>query len=65
VKNVKSFYDNLQTLYSMHNYSPDRIWNCDESRAQAGKNKGGVVIAKTGARRVHSIVPTRGSGSSS
>jgi hypothetical protein len=55
--NVKSFYDNLQTLYSMHNYSPDRIWNCDESGAQARKNRGGVVIARTGAHRVHSIVP--------
>jgi hypothetical protein len=41
----------------MHNYSPDRIWNCDESGAQARKNGGGIVIARTGARRVHSIVP--------
>jgi hypothetical protein len=55
--NVKSFYDNLVTLYNLHNYSPDRIWNCDESWAQVGKNWGGVVIARTGARRVHSIVP--------
>jgi hypothetical protein len=55
--NVKSFYDNLQILYSTHNYSPDRIWNCDESGAQAGKNGGGIVIVRTGARRVHSIVP--------
>jgi hypothetical protein len=55
--NVRSFYENLQTLYSMHKYTPDRIWNCDESGAQAGKNGGGVVIARTGARRVHSVVP--------
>jgi hypothetical protein len=54
---VKSFYDNLKTLYGLHNYSPDRIWNYDESRAQVGKNGGGVVIVRTGARRVHSIVP--------
>jgi hypothetical protein len=55
--NVKSFYENLQTLYSLHKYTPDRIWNCDESGAQAGKNGGGVVIVRTRARRVHSVVP--------
>jgi hypothetical protein len=48
--NIKSFYDNLETLYSLHKYSPDRIWNCDESGTQAGKNGGGIVIARTGAR---------------
>lgn len=55
--NVSSFYNNLEALYAMHKYSPDRIWNCDESGAQAGRNGGGVIIARTGARRVHSIVP--------
>jgi hypothetical protein len=54
--NIKSFYDNLETLYSLHKYSPDRIWNCDESGTQAGKNGGGIVIARTGARHVYSIV---------
>jgi hypothetical protein len=55
--NVRSFYNNLEALYATNKYSPDRIWNCDESGAQAGKNGGGVIIARTGARRVHSIVP--------
>jgi hypothetical protein len=55
--NVKSFYENLQTLYTLYQYTPDRIWNCNESGAQMGKNGGGVVIARTGARRVHSVVP--------
>jgi hypothetical protein len=55
--NVKSFYENVQILYSLHKYTPDRIWNCDESGVQARKNGGGVVIARTGARRVHSVVP--------
>ena len=55
--NVSSFYNNLEALYAMHKYSPDRIWNCDESGAQAGRNGGGIIIARTGARRVHSIVP--------
>jgi hypothetical protein len=41
--NVKTFYDNLETLYNLHNYTPDRIWNYDNSRAQAGKNGGGGV----------------------
>jgi hypothetical protein len=31
--NVKSFYDNLRALYDQHNYTLDRIWNCDESGA--------------------------------
>jgi hypothetical protein len=55
--NVKSFYDNLETLYSLHKYSPDQIWNCNESGAQARKNGESIVIARTSARRVHSIVP--------
>ena len=55
-ENIKSFYENLQSLLTLHQYSADRIWNCDESGAQAGRN-GGVVIARKGARRVHSIVP--------
>jgi hypothetical protein len=58
-ENVKSFYDNLETIYSKHKYSLDRIWNCDESGAQAGKNGGRVVIARIGAHRVHSIVPNQ------
>ena len=55
--NVRSFYDNLEAWCNMNEYSPDRIWNCDETSAHAGKNGGGVIIARTGARRVHSIVP--------
>jgi hypothetical protein len=57
--NVRSFYENLQTLYTLYKYTPDRIWNCDESGAQARKNGEGVVIVRTGARRVHSIVPNQ------
>jgi hypothetical protein len=33
------------------------VWNADEIGCQAGKNGGGVVIAKTGAIRVQSLVP--------
>jgi hypothetical protein len=54
--NVRSFYENLLSLYSLHKYAPDHIWNCDESGVQAGKNGGGLIIARTGARQVHSIV---------
>ena len=35
-ENVKSLYDNLEQLYNLHHYPPERIWNCDESGAQAG-----------------------------
>jgi hypothetical protein len=55
--NVKSFYDTLKTLYGLHNYSLDRIWNRDEFGAQAGKNGGGVLIARIGTWWVHSVVP--------
>ena len=55
--NIQSFYENLQSLLTLHEYGADRIWNCDESGAQAGRNGGGVVIARKGARHVHSIVP--------
>jgi hypothetical protein len=58
-ENVRSFFENLQHLYSMHEYQPDRIWNCDESGGQAGRNGGAIVIARRGARRVHSIVPNQ------
>ena len=58
-ENVRSLYENLQHLYSLHQYSPDRIWNCDESGAQAGKNGGAIVIARKAAQRVHSIVPNQ------
>ena len=57
--NVRSFFENLQHLYSMHEYALDRIWNCDESGAQAGRNGGAIVIARRGARRVHNIVPNQ------
>jgi hypothetical protein len=46
--NIKSFCDNLRALYDQHNYTPDRIWNCDESGAQAGKNGGGGCDCKDG-----------------
>jgi len=26
-----SFYENLQSLYSKHNYLLNHIWNCDET----------------------------------
>ena len=36
-ENVASLYNNLEQLYGMHKYPTHRIWNCDESGAQAGK----------------------------
>ena len=35
-ENVATLYDNLQQLYEEYQYPPERIWNCDESSAQAG-----------------------------
>jgi len=30
-----AFYSNLQTLYDQHKYSPDHIWNLNETGVQA------------------------------
>jgi hypothetical protein len=56
-ENIMSFYNNLETLYTLHKYPPQRLWNVDETGCQTGRNGGGVVIAKTGARRVQSLIP--------
>jgi hypothetical protein len=56
-KNVQSFYNNLNELYTLHTYPPEQIWNCDETSTQAGRTGGGIVIVRRGARRVHTIVP--------
>ena len=54
---VASFYANLAVLYDAHGYVPHQVWNCDKSGAQAGHNGGGLVLAKTGSRCVHTIMP--------
>ena len=35
-ENVATLYNNLEELCRLHHYPPHRIWNCDESGAQAG-----------------------------
>jgi hypothetical protein len=55
-ESVASFYLNLAKLYETHSYSSHQVWNCDESGAQAGRNGGGLVLAKTGSRNVHTIM---------
>jgi hypothetical protein len=56
-ENVKSFYDNLAYLYATYKCSPSCIWNYDESGVQDGRNGGTYVLAKTGSRSVHQVVP--------
>jgi hypothetical protein len=56
-ENVASFYHNLQEAYTEHEYDPSYIWNADESGAQAGRSRGGQVLAKTGTRSVYIITP--------
>jgi hypothetical protein len=53
--NVAIFCENLKTMLA-RGYEISHIWNCDESGAQAGRNGGGKVLAKTGVRSVHSII---------
>lgn len=41
--NAKKFYDNLETLYNSHSFSPYRIWNCNELGIQEGGNDGHLL----------------------
>ena len=56
-ENLETFYKNLEDLYAKYQYPPEHIWNCDESGAQTGRNRGGRVWAKRGSRSVHIVVP--------
>ncbi|GLJ31873.1 hypothetical protein SUGI_0641340 [Cryptomeria japonica] len=53
---VTDFYDNLDKLYNASEYGPTKIWNCDETGVQAGRNYGMRVIAKLGSRSVPQIL---------
>jgi hypothetical protein len=55
-ENVLTFYENLEVMLRK-GYEASHIWNCDESGAQAGRNGGGRVLAKMGARSVHLVIP--------
>ena len=55
-KNVKSFYDNLQSLYDIHLYPPTCVWNCNESGLQASHNGDAYVLSKTRSQSVHQVV---------
>ena len=56
---MRSFYSNLEQLYSKENYPPERIWNSDETGAQAGRNGGGRVWAQKGSRSIHKVLPNK------
>jgi hypothetical protein len=47
-ENIDIFYNNLEMLFNLYNYHAGKIWNCDKTRAHAGKDGGGMVIAKRG-----------------
>jgi hypothetical protein len=51
-----SFYENLQSLYSKHNYLPDHIWNCDETSIQLGRQSSAQVLAKRRSQQVYSTI---------
>jgi len=43
---MKSFYDNLGTIYGKYNYTPNQIWNVDESGARENRGGGRVLARK-------------------
>ncbi|KAH9291763.1 hypothetical protein KI387_043047 [Taxus chinensis] len=54
---VTKFYDNLAKSYGTYSYGAHKIWNCDETGLQAGRNCGVRVIAKRGSRNVPKVIP--------
>lgn len=56
-ESVASFYANLMLLYEAQNYGPHQVWNYNETGVQASRNGGGLVLAKTGSRNVHIVMP--------
>jgi hypothetical protein len=56
-ENVKSFYYNLLTLYNLHNYGLEKIWNYDEFGTHAGRiRRRALVFTKHDSREMHSII---------
>ncbi|MCO5551985.1 hypothetical protein L7F22_005493 [Adiantum nelumboides] len=52
---VKTLHDNLEKLYSEHNFPPTNIWNADETGFQGSRDKGMKVLARKGAKAVYGI----------
>nr|XP_029719398.1 tigger transposable element-derived protein 6-like [Aedes albopictus] len=52
---VNVFYDNLERIYGTSVYSPDRIWNADETGFSTVPNKSSKVLAVKGRRQVGAI----------
>lgn len=51
-ENVEAFFANLKSLHDETPFTPDRIWNMDESGFPTVPNKVGKVIAEKGSKRV-------------
>ncbi len=51
-----AFYNNLQTLYDQHKYSPNHIWNLDQTCVQVGRQLGIRVLAKRGTNTIYNII---------
>jgi hypothetical protein len=61
LENVLTFYKNLEVMLAK-GYEASHIWNCDESGVQAERNRGRRVLAKVGARSIHSLFQRSRSG---
>lgn len=55
--NVASFYTNLTEAYNAHDYQPNKIWNCDKSRAKVKRNRCAQILAQTSSKSMHLITP--------
>ena len=56
---VSKLYDTLSNAYEKHSYSPNHIWNYDDTSLQVGRNCGMRVISKRGSKNVPKIIPKR------
>jgi len=49
--------ENLQSIYNRKNYSPNHIWNSNETRIQVGRQLGTHLLTKCSSHQMYSTIP--------
>lgn len=50
--NVNKFFDLLEGLYESHHYTPDRVYNCDETGISTVPNRPSKILSRKGKKQV-------------
>ena len=53
---VKDFYDLLEQLINKHNYTPDRIFNVDETNMSTVPTRHHKIFARKGQKQVYIVI---------